>query len=193
MRTLRDNYWVNLRCVTILSCELSCNILNELVVDVVLNQVDGAATEATTHDTATSNTVLLGNIVQEVELLAAYLVFLAQTVVSLIHLLTYSLVVTLLKSIADCQYAVLLAQYEVSAAVILFAYLSANLFQLLPCAIAESLELSLWVLGSDVLNHVLARVAAVVVWRTSQLVLNLRVNQAELVTLRLGQKCASCI
>ena len=108
-----------------------------------------------------------------------------QTVVSLIHLLTYSLVVTLLKSIADCQYAVLLAQYEVSAAVILFAYLCANLFQLLPCAIAESLELSLWVLGSDVLNHVLARVAAVVVWRASQLVLNLRVNQAELVTLRL--------
>ena len=164
MRTLRDNYWVNFRSMTILSCELSCNILYELVIDVVLNQVDGAATEATTHDTATSNTVLLGNIVQEVELLAAYLVFLAQTVVGLIHLLAYSLVVTLLKSIADCQYAVLLAQYEVSAAVILFAYLCANLFQLLPCAIAESLELCLWVLGSDVLNHVLARVTTVVVW-----------------------------
>ena len=52
MRSFRDNYWVNLRSMAILSCELSCNILNELVVDVVLNQVDGAATEATTHDTA---------------------------------------------------------------------------------------------------------------------------------------------
>ena len=50
VRTLRDNYWINLRCVTIFSCELSCNIFNEFVVDVVLNQVDGAATEATTHD-----------------------------------------------------------------------------------------------------------------------------------------------
>ena len=156
MRTLRDNHWVNLRSVTILSCELSGNILNKLVVDVVFYQVDGAATEATTHDTATSNTVLLGNIVQEVEFLAAYLIFLAQTMVSLVHLLTYCLVVALHKSIADCQYAVLLAQYEVSAAVILFANLSANFLQLLPCAIAESLELSLWVFGSNVLNHILA-------------------------------------
>ena len=114
MRTLRDDNWVNLWSVTILSCELSGNILAELVVEVVLYQVDGAATEATTHDTATSNAVFLGNVVQEVKLLAAYLILLAQTIVSLVHLLTYSLVVTLLKSIADCQYAVLLAQYEVS-------------------------------------------------------------------------------
>ena len=45
--------------MTILSCELSGNIFYELVIDVILYQVDGAATEAATHDTATSNTILL--------------------------------------------------------------------------------------------------------------------------------------
>ena len=73
--------------MTIFSRELSCNVLNELVVDIVLYQVDGAATEATAHDTATSNTILLSHFIQEVEFLAAYLVFLAQAVVSLVHLL----------------------------------------------------------------------------------------------------------
>ena len=63
VRTLRDYYRVNLWSMTIFSCELSCNILNELVVYIVLYQVDGAATEATAHDTATSNTILLSNIV----------------------------------------------------------------------------------------------------------------------------------
>ena len=63
VRTLRDDYRVNLWSMTIFGCELSCHVLNELVVDIVLYQVDGAATEATAHDTATSNTVLLSNIV----------------------------------------------------------------------------------------------------------------------------------
>ena len=57
--------------MTIFSRELSCNVRNELVVDIVLYQVDGAATEATAHDTATSNTILLSHFIQEVELLAA--------------------------------------------------------------------------------------------------------------------------
>ena len=36
VRTLRDYYRVNLWSMTIFSCELSCNVLNELVVDIVL-------------------------------------------------------------------------------------------------------------------------------------------------------------
>ena len=76
--------------MTIFSRELSCNVRNELVVDIVLYQVDGAATEATAHDTATSNTILLSHFIQEVEFLAAYLVFLAQAVVSLVLFLGLS-------------------------------------------------------------------------------------------------------
>ena len=41
VRTLRDDYRVNLWSMTIFGCELSCNVLNELVVDIVLYQVDG--------------------------------------------------------------------------------------------------------------------------------------------------------
>ena len=99
MRTLRDNYRVNLRSMTILGCELSSNILYELIIDVVLYQVDGATTEAATHDTATCNTILLSYVVQEVELLATYFIFLAQTIVSFIHFLTYSLVGALIGTV----------------------------------------------------------------------------------------------
>ena len=62
--------------MTILSVELLLGSLDELLVEVVANQVDGAAAEAATHDTRTGNATLLGNVVQEVELLARHLVVL---------------------------------------------------------------------------------------------------------------------
>ena len=170
--------------MSIFLVELSLCCSDEVVINFVFNEVDGATTEATTHDTATCDTIFLCQVVEIVKFFAAYFIFLAKTIVCFEHLLTYSLVVTLFKSIADCQYTVFLAQYKVSAAVILFANFCTNLFQLLPCAITEGFELSLWMFSGDVFNHILTRVATVVVWRTSQLMLYLRVYQAELVALR---------
>ena len=60
--------------MAILSVELLLGSLDELLVQVVAYQVDGAATKAATHDTRTSNAAFLGDIVQEVELLTRYLV-----------------------------------------------------------------------------------------------------------------------
>ena len=82
----------------------------------------------------------------------------------LLHFLTNSLVVACQQSIADSQDTILLAQYKVSTGVVLFAYLGANLFELLPSAVAQSLELALWMFLGNSLHYVLAGVATVVVW-----------------------------
>jgi len=60
--------------MTILSVEFLLGSLNELLVQVVAYQIDGAATKAATHDARTCNTAFLSDIVQEVELLARYLI-----------------------------------------------------------------------------------------------------------------------
>ena len=54
---------VDFRLVTILGVELLLGISNKLFVKVVANQVNGATAKSTTHDSRTSNTVLLGYIV----------------------------------------------------------------------------------------------------------------------------------
>ena len=69
-RTVADYYIVNLWRVTILCSELFLCVSNELVVEFFLDKVDGTSTKANTHDSATSNTVLFGNVVKIVELLA---------------------------------------------------------------------------------------------------------------------------
>lgn len=102
-------------------------------------------------------------IVEEIEFLAAYFVVLAQSFVSLIHHLTYLLVVACLEGVADCKHAVFFAKYEFSTTIIYFAYLVLNFFEVLPCAIAQSLNLEVWVLCCYVLCYVLTRVATIVV------------------------------
>ena len=92
--------------MTIFGCKFSFCICNELIVDVILYKVDGTASEATTHNTAACYTILFGYVIQEVKFLTTNLVFFAQTIVCLVHLLTNSFVVTFLKSIAYCQHAV---------------------------------------------------------------------------------------
>ena len=95
-RTVADNYVVYEGSVTKLSSELLLCSLYKLIVQLILNEVDGAATEATTHHTATCNAALLSEFSEEVELYAAYFVVLTHTPVCLVHLSTYGLVVTLL-------------------------------------------------------------------------------------------------
>ena len=46
-----NNYRINLRLVTILLLEALGNGSNEVIVELLLHQVDGTTTEATTHNT----------------------------------------------------------------------------------------------------------------------------------------------
>lgn len=92
--------------MTILSRELFLSISNECVVDIVLNKVDGAATKASTHDTAAANSVGLGNLHKKIKFLTAYLIFLGEAFVGLVHLTAYGLVIACLKSITDGEDAV---------------------------------------------------------------------------------------
>ena len=100
----------------------------------------------------------------------------------LVHLLAYCLVVASVKSVADSKNAVFLAKYEVGTLVVFLSYLSLDFLKLLPCAVAESLEMCLRMLCCDMLYDILAAVAAVVVRRTCKFVLNARVEQYELVS-----------
>ena len=50
-RSVADDYIVNFGLMTILGIEFCLGIVDELLVEIVANQVDGAATEAATHDT----------------------------------------------------------------------------------------------------------------------------------------------
>ena len=171
-RTVADDNVIHLRFVTILGRELGLGVGDELVIQRSLHQVDGASTESTAHDAATGNTVLLGYVVQEVEFLARNLVVLRQSLVGLVHLLTNGLIVAFVEGVAYCKHAVLLSEDELGTAIILFANLSLNLLKLLPCAVAQCLECGFRMLGGNVLHYILAAVAAVVVGRTCQFVLN---------------------
>ena len=146
-RAVADDNIIDFRLVTILLVELLLGVLDELLIEVVANKVDGTATKAATHDTRTSNTVLLGHIVQEVELLARNLVVLRQTFVGLVHQFAHLLVVAFVEGFADAQYTVFLTEYELCALVVLGADLFLHFLQLLPSAVAQGLILTLWMLG----------------------------------------------
>ena len=75
-RTVADDDIVNLRLMTISLIEALFGVLYELTIEVIANKIDGATAETATHDTGTCHAVLLGNLVEEVQFLAAYLVVL---------------------------------------------------------------------------------------------------------------------
>ena len=56
--------------------KLSFSCSDEVVVNLILNEVDSATTEATAHDTATSNTIFFSQVIEEVKFFAAYFIFL---------------------------------------------------------------------------------------------------------------------
>lgn len=70
MRTLSNDNIDNLRLFVILSSILGLNICNELIIDFVLHEVDGASTKSTAHDAASGNAILFCNVIQIVKLLA---------------------------------------------------------------------------------------------------------------------------
>ena len=73
-----------------------------------------------------------------------------------VHQLTDLFVVAFVQGITYGQYAVLLAEYELGAAVVLLADFGLHFLQLFPCAVAQGLKLSFRMLGCNVLDNVLA-------------------------------------
>ena len=78
VRTLADDNVNNLRLFAIFGWIFSLGVSDKLIVQFVFHQVDGASAEATAHDTATCYAVFFGNVVQEVEFFAWYLILFAQ-------------------------------------------------------------------------------------------------------------------
>ena len=72
-----------------------------------------------------------------------------------------------------------------STCVVFFANLRLYSLKLIQISIAKSFKLLVREVGCKSLNNILTRVATIVVWRTLQFVLNLRVEQYELVSLRI--------
>ena len=92
------------------------------VVEVVLHQVDGAAAEAATHDARAGDATLLGYVIEVVKLLTAHLVKFRHTFVGLVHAVAYSVIVTLLESIAHIEHTLLLTDNVYRTVVVLLAY-----------------------------------------------------------------------
>ena len=99
----------------------------------------------------------------------------------LVHHLAYGFIVAGVQCVADGQYAVFLTEHELGTAVVLVAHFGLHLVELFPGAVAQGLEGEFRMLGGNVLHHVLAAVAAVVVGRSSQFMLHYRVNEHQLV------------
>ena len=118
VRAPADDYVIDFWFLAKFSKILFCDIGHELVMNFILNQVDGAATEAATHDTTSCNAVLFGNVIEEIKLFARYLIVLAQTFMGPVHLLTHRLIVAGFQCITNGQHAVFLTQYEAGAVVI---------------------------------------------------------------------------
>ena len=62
--------------LAILGLELLLHSLDETVVVMLIDEVDGASSETAAHDAAARDALLLGHVVEEVEFFAADLVFL---------------------------------------------------------------------------------------------------------------------
>ena len=112
--------------MTILCFELLCHVSNELVIQIVLNEVDGTATKAATHDARTSHAIFLSNVVEEVKLFAAYLILFAKSVMRFVHHLSNGLVVASIECITDSENTFLLTENEVRTLIVLSTYLVLN-------------------------------------------------------------------
>ena len=137
---------------------------DELVVELIFHQVDGAAAKAATHDARTGNATLASDVVQVVELNTAHLVVLAQPVVGLIHATAHGLKVATLQGVAHVEHALLLANDIHGALVVLVADLVARGLEHLHRCVAQGLN-------TQCGSHALTRLAALVVGRVNELML----------------------
>ena len=154
---------------------------DEVVVKFVLHQVDRAAAEAAAHDARTRHAALLGDLRQEVQLLARHFVVLRHAPVGLVHALADRLVVALFERLANIQNALLLADHIAGALVVLLRNPILDGFELLHRGAAQELL-------PQHFRNALAGSAAVVVRRAYQFVLHARIQQNQLIALRVERE-----
>lgn len=118
VRALANHYVIDFWSLTEFSKIFFSDIGHELVMNVILNQVDGAATEAAAHDTTACYTILFGNIIEEIQLFARYLIVLTQAFMCLVHLLAHRFIVAGFQCVANGQHTVFLAKNKARAFVI---------------------------------------------------------------------------
>ena len=104
---------------------------------------------------------------------------------SLIHQLTNFLIVAIRQSIADSQHTVFLSQYETGTFVIILTNISLHFLQLFPCTVTQRLEAGFRMLGGNLLNDILARIATVIIGRAGQFMLNGRVKKDQTIAVGL--------
>ena len=92
--TIANHDWNDDWLFAVFSLELLDSGSGELVIEVVFYQVDGATTKTAAHDTRAGHAALLGDVVQEVQFLAAHLVEFAHAVVRTVHAVSNGLIIT---------------------------------------------------------------------------------------------------
>ena len=151
--------------MAILLGESLLGVGDEVVVDFVGHEVDGAAAEATAHYARAGDAVFAGYVVEEVELLAAHLIVLGEATVCLVHLFTHGLVVTLQQGVADGQHAVFLLDNIFCTEVIFGGDFTLHGVEHLHVGVAQCFH-------AESLGHTFAGFAAAVVGGVLQLVLD---------------------
>ena len=85
VRAVADDNGIDLRLVTVTFVKSRFCGFDELVAKVFLDEVDGAAAEAATHNTRAGHAAFASNVVEEVEFLAANLVVVRQSAMGFVH------------------------------------------------------------------------------------------------------------
>ena len=80
-RTVFDYHIIDLRFLAVALRIFLLHVGDEMIVEVLLHEVDGASAEASAHDSRTGNAILACDVVEIVEFFARNFVFLAQSVV----------------------------------------------------------------------------------------------------------------
>ena len=139
--------------VSVLGGEFLLCIGDEGVVELVLDEVDGAASEASAHDAGACHAVCLGYVVEVVEFLTAYLI------------------VALDEGVTDGEDTVFLSEYKGGTLYVFCAYVCLYFLKVVPCAVAKCVDDALRMTLLYGFCNVFTRFAAVVVGRACEFVL----------------------
>ena len=169
-----DDDVIDFGLVAVLAVELLLGLFHEVVLELVLHKVDGAAAEAATHDSRSGHAAALGHVVEEVEFFAAYLVVFGKTVVSFVHAAAYGFIVALVESVADSEDAVFFLDDEFSAEVVFGSDVGLHRVEHFHVGVAESLD-------AEALCNAFAGRTALVIGAVGEFVFYARVDQNEAV------------
>ena len=112
------NNVVKLRFKAVTGAVFGARRVFESVGDVVTDEVDGAAAEATAHYPSAGHSRLAGEIIQKIEFFATDFIITRQPVVGRIHIAPYSFVIAGYESVTDVENPFFLAYYKSGAAVV---------------------------------------------------------------------------